>query len=90
MVLRSNFFLIFWKITMKKQHDGVYVLLHCRSQELKRFLGNFLEFQEQIIGRITVKGTSEIFNIFSLNFSIVYLSCSKPFTADLSFVENFY
>ena len=32
---------------------------------------------------------SELYNIFSLNFSIVHFSCLKPFTAYLSFVKTF-
>ena len=50
---------LFWnflKVTMKKQHDRVYILLYRRSQELRCFWRNFLEFQEQIMGRATVKG----------------------------------
>ena len=62
---------LFWnfqKIAIKKQRDGVYIFLRHRSQELRQFLGNFLGFPE-LNSRTTA---SELFNIFSLNFSIVH------------------
>ena len=62
--------------------------IFCYAQELRRFLKSFAESPEQIISRATVTTSPELFNIFSLYFSIVYFSCSKPFTAHLSFAKN--
>ena len=46
----ASFFLWLWEvtswnfqiITLKIQRDGVYILLHRKSQDLRRFRGNFL------------------------------------------------
>ena len=44
----------FQKFTIKKQRDGVYILLRHRLQVLRQFLWNFLGFPELIIRRATV------------------------------------
>ena len=41
----------FQKITIKKQRDRVYI---CYVAGLRSFLGNFLEFPEQLISRAIV------------------------------------
>ena len=38
---------------LKKQRDGVYILLCRMSRELRCFSGNFLEFPKQVISRVT-------------------------------------
>ena len=86
MALWSNLFEIFGK---SKWKNNVMGSIFCYAQELRRFLKSFPESPEQIISRATVATSPELFNIFSLYFSIVYFSCSKPFTAHLSFVKNF-
>ena len=73
-------------------HRQNSILLHRRSQELRLFGGNFLEFTEQIIVskcKQLRKTASELLNIIFLNFSIVHFSCLEPFTAHLSLVKKF-
>ena len=52
MALRSSFIKIFRKLK-RKHHDGFYILLRCRSQKLRRFPGNFLEFYDPQISKAT-------------------------------------
>ena len=52
--LRKRLFGNFQKMTIKKQHDGVYVLLRRSSREFRCFGGNFLELPQQTISRATV------------------------------------
>ena len=60
----------FQKITIKKQRVGVYIFLRRRSGELIPFLGNFLEFPEQTISRVTVNNCLWTFwHFFSKLFS---------------------
>ena len=61
------------------------------------FAGNFLELLEEVISGATVLWadwlhltSSELANIFSLNFSIIRFSCLKSFTTHLSYVRNSY
>ena len=75
--LRSSFFSNFQKVTIKKQRDEVYILLPHRSQELRRFWGNFLEFLKWVISSATVN------DYFSKFFN-------RPFTALVSLVQNLY
>ena len=72
----------------QNKENNVMGSIFCYAQELRRFLKSFAESPEQIISRATVTTSPELFNIFSLYFSIVYFSCSKPFTTHLSFVKN--
>ena len=54
----------FQKFTIKKQRDGVYILLRPRLQVLRQFLWNFLGFPELIIRRATVNDCFWTFKYF--------------------------
>ena len=59
---------------IRKQRDGVYILLRRRSQRLRRVLGELSNCKRVLL--------------FSKLVSSFF--CMKPFTANLSFVKSFY
>ena len=70
----KQLFLFFFKIMIKKQPDGVYILLRRRSQGLRRFLGDlfFLNSQNKLSVEQLQTTASELFSkLFSCSFFFV-------------------